>query len=181
METGFKELDEIITLDNNKFIFIAGEPAVGKTKFALNIINNVASQNIPSLFFSLELSKESITNENAETLFIDDSANVTIDYIEGQCRKLKQEQNIKFVVIDYLQLINFKENMKVLGTKLKALAEELNVTILVLSQLSKEKDKRPTLEDLKQSKPVAEIADEVIFLCRNNNIMNIVKCSRSKL
>ena len=181
LKTGFKELDEIITLDSNKLILVYGKPAVGKTTFALNIINNVASQNIPSLFFSLELSKESITNENAETLFIDDSANVSIDYIEGKCRNLKQEQNIEFVVIDYLQLINFKGNMNELGSKLKALAEELNVTILLLSQLKCENDKRLTLEDLKQSKPVAEIADVVMFLCRNNNIMNIIKCSRSKL
>ena len=181
MKTRFKELDEIITLDSNKLILVYGKPAVGKTTFALNIINNVASQNIPSLFFSLELSKESITNENAETLFIDDSANVSIDYIEGKCRNLKQEQNIEFVVIDYLQLINFKGNMNELGSKLKALAEELNVTILLLSQLKCENDKRLTLEDLKQSKPVAEIADVVMFLCRNNNKMNIVKCSRSNL
>ena len=181
METGFKELDEIITLDSNKLIQVYGKPAVGKTTFAVKLLNNVVSQNVPSLFFSLELSKESITNENAETLFIDDTANVTIDYIEGQCRKFKQEQNIKFVVIDYLQLINFKEDMKVLGDKLKSLAEELNVTILVLSQLSKVKALKPTIEDLKQSKPVAEIADEVIFLCRNNNIMNIIKCCRSNL
>lgn len=173
METGFKELDEIITLDNNKFIFIAGEQAVGKTTFALNVINNVANQNVPSLFFSFELSKESITNENAETLFIDDIANVTIDYIEEQCRKFKQEQNIMFVVIDYLQLINYNGDMKVLGSKLKALAEELNVTILVLSQLSKVKALKPTIEDLKQSKPVAEIADVVMFLFRSNSKMKM--------
>ena len=175
MKTGFKELDEIITLDSNKLILVYGKPAVGKTTFAVKLLNNVVSQNVPSLFFSLELSKESITNEKADTLFIDDTANVTIDYIEGQCRKFKQEQNIKFVVIDYLQLINFKENMKVLGSKLKALAEELNVTILVLSQLSKVKALKPTIEDLKQSKPVAEIADVVMFLCRNSNMVDIVK------
>jgi len=176
LKTGFKELDEIITLDSNKLILVYGKPAVGKTTFALNVINNVANQNVPSLFFSLELSKESITNENAEALFIDDTANVTIDYIEEQCRKFKQEQNIMFVVIDYLQLINYNEDMKILGSKLKALAEELNVTILVLSQLSKATDyKAPKIEDLKQSKPVAEIADVVMFLCRNNNMMDIVK------
>ena len=156
METEFKELDEIIDLDNNKFIFIAGEPAVGKTTFAIKLLNNIASQNIPSLFFSFELSKESITNENAETLFIDDSANVSIDYIEGKCRNLKQESNIEFVVIDYLQLINYKEDMKVIGSKLKALVEELNITILVLSQLKGKNDKRHTIEDLKLSKAVAE-------------------------
>lgn len=68
-----------------------------------------------------------------------------------------------FVVIDYLQLINFKGDIQILGSKLKALAEELNVTILVLSQLSKEKDKRPRMEDLKQSKTIAEIANIVMF------------------
>lgn len=175
METGFKELDEIITLDSNKLILVYGKPAVGKTTFAVKLLNNVVSQNVPSLFFSLELSKESITNENAKALFIDDTANVTIDYIEEQCRKFKQEQNIMFVVIDYLQLINYNEDMKILGSKLKALAEELNVTILVLSQIKNENDKRPTIEDLKQSKPVAEIADVVMFLCRNNNMVDIVK------
>ena len=180
MKTGFNELDEIINLDNNKLIFVSGEPAVGQTTFALNIINNVVSQNIPSLLFSFELSKESIINKNADTLLIDDTSNVTLDYIEGQCKKFKQEKNIKFVVIDYFQLINYNGDLKVLGSKLKALAEELNVTILVLSQLSKEKDKRPTLEDLKQSKPVAEIADIVMFLCRNNDVMEIMVAKNDK-
>ena len=175
MKTGFNELDEIINLDNNKLILVSGEQAVGKTTFALNVINNVVSQNIPSLLFSFELSKKSIINKNADTLFIDDTANVTIDYIEGQCRKFKQEQNIMFIVIDYLQLINYNDDIKDLGTKLKALAEELNVTILVLSQLSKVKALKPTIEDLKHSKPIAELADVVMVLYRNHDKTYITK------
>ena len=135
MKTGFKALDEIITLDKNKLIFVAGKAGVGKTTFAVKLLNNIAIQNVSSLFFSLELSKESITNENAEALFIDDTANVTIDYIEGKCRNLEQEQNISKGNYPEIQIIQVygkdneqvKLNMEFLGLDLsKVLTQSLN-------------------------------------------------------
>ena len=89
-----------------------------------------------------------------------------VDYIEEQCRNFKQEHNIKFVIIDYLQLINNKD-VEIIGTKLKALTEDLGITILMLSQLAGT-DKMPTLTDLKESKAIADVSDVVLFLYREN-------------
>lgn len=171
MKTEFNDLDKIINLEQSNLILVGGRPAMGKTTFALNIINDIAlKQEIPTLFFSLELSKKSIINDITDKLYIDDTANVTIEYIEEQCKRLKQSNDIRFVVIDYLQLINCQQDMEKVGTRLKALTEELNLTILVLSQLSKElekrENKRPIITDLGISKVVANIADIVMFLYR---------------
>lgn len=161
----FKKLEEIISLGNNKLVLVCGRPAVGKTQFAINVFNNIAlKQDIPTLFFSLESSKETIINNSNGTLYVDDTANITLKYIEKQCQKLKQNHNIGFVIIDYLQLIN-DTDVEILGTRLRALAEELGLTILVLSQLAGT-DKRPTLADLKGSKAIADISDVVLFLYR---------------
>lgn len=241
MKTGFNDLDKIINLEQSNLILVGGRPAIGKTEFVLNIINNVAlKEEIPTLFFNLALSEKVIINDITDKLYlsfkkkyqyskeqlvdrlvalqskidmhkiektkmrkeginilgevltveeqellnkysdqvqnsklyIDDTANVTIEYIEEQCKRLKQSKDIRFVVIDYLQLLNCHQDMKKVGTRLKALAEELNLTILVLSQLSrkleKRKDKRPIITDLGKSKALADIVDIVMFLYREN-------------
>lgn len=163
MEIGFKGLEQIINIGTNKLILVCGRPASGKTHFGINVFNNIAlKQNIQTLFFSFESSKETIINNSGGTLYVDDTANVTLDYIEEQCRKFKQEHSIKFVIIDYLQLINNKD-VEIIGTKLKALTEELGLTILVLSQLAGT-DERPTVADLKESRAIADISDVVLFL-----------------
>ena len=108
LKTGFKELDEIITLDSNKLILVYGKPAVGKTTFAVKLLNNVVSQNVPSLFFSLELSKESITNENAKALFIDDTANVTIYYNTFINKKSRKYGKILYKFSNKLQFWSMK-------------------------------------------------------------------------
>lgn len=165
MEIGFKELEEIINIGNNRLILVSGRPASGKTHFGINVFNNIVlKQNIPTLFLSLESSKETIINNSAGTLYVDDTANVTLEYIEEQCKKFKQEHNIGFIIIDYLQLINDKD-VEIVGARLRTLAEELGLTILVLSQLTGT-DKIPTLSDLKESKAIADVSDVVLFLHR---------------
>ena len=239
MKTGFKELDEIINLEKNKLILLGGRPAMGKTQFTIDIINNITlKQDIPTLFFSLESSKEMIINNVTDTLYlsfikkykyskeeiednllalqsnidiskikrtkmrkqninilgdtltdneqellnkyleqiqnsklyIDDKPKVTLEYIEEQCRILKQTKTIRFVVIDYLQLLNYKDDIKKLGISLKTLAEELGLTILVLSQLSRNlerrTDKRPVITDLRESKAIAGVSNIILFLYR---------------
>lgn len=159
----FKQLEEIISLGKNKMILVSGRPASGKTQFGINVFNNIAlKQDIPTLFFSLESSKETIINNSSGTLYVDDTPNVTLDYIEEQCQKLKQNHNIGFVIIDYLQLIN-DTDVENVGARLRALAEELGLTILVLSQLLGA-ETRPTLADLKRSRAIADVSDVVLFL-----------------
>lgn len=161
MKTGFKELDEIINIGNNKLILVSGRPAVGKTHLGINI---ALKHDMPTLFFSFESSKETIINNSKGVLYVDDTPNVPLEYIEEQCRKFKQEHNIGFVIIDYLQLINYKD-VEIIGAGLRRLVEELGLTIMVLSQLAGT-DKIPTLTDLKESKAIADVSDVVFFLYR---------------
>ena len=164
----FKELEEIISIGNNKLILVCGRPASGKTQFGINVFNNIAlKKNIPTLFFSFESSKETIINNSGGALYVDDTANVTLEYIVEQCQKLKEKHNIGFVIIDYLQLINNKD-IEIIGAGLRRLAEELGLTILVLSQLLGA-ETRPTLADLKRSRAIADISDVVLFLYRETS------------
>ena len=172
--------NEVLT-DFDGLICVAGRPAMGKTTFALNIVANVTKDKRPSVIFSLDLSKTTILdrmNRTLEHLRIYDNI-LTIDEIENECRRLKAEDNINLVVIDYLQLIKtdkqgltIKQQFEDISRRLKELVEELNITIMVLSQLSKEvderKDKRPILTDFKISSSIVEYADKIIFLYRED-------------
>lgn len=90
-------------------------------------------------------------------------------------QRVKKNKNIKFVLIDYLQLINYENDIEKVSKKLKALSQELDLTILVLSQLSTNaENKRPTNEDLKGSKAVADVADVVAFLYKEDNKTEVI-------
>lgn len=177
MKTVYNKLEEIIKQDKSKLILLGGTAGSGKSAVGLNIVNNIASQNIQSAIFNLETSKETILQKihNSEYISIDDAPNITIEYIEEKCRELKQAKNIKFVLIDYLQLINYENDIEKASKKLKALSQELDLTILVLSQLSTNTDnKRPTIEDLKDSKVVADVSDVVAFLYKEDNTLDVI-------
>ena len=109
----------------------------------------------------------------------DDSSAVTVADIRAKCRKLKQEDRLDFVVIDYLQLIkgddrsgNRQEEVAKISRALKQMARELHVPVLALSQLSrdveKREDKRPVLADLRESGSIEQDADIVMFLYRGD-------------
>lgn len=174
-----QENDVLTDLDG--LICIAARPAMGKTTFALNIVANVIKDNRPTVIFSLDLSKTMILdrmNKTLEQLNIYDNI-LTIDGIENECRRLKAEDNIDLVVIDYLQLIKTdkqtftkQQQIEDISRRLKELTEELNITIIVLSQLSKileeREDKRPVITDFKVSSSIVEYADKVILLYRED-------------
>lgn len=112
-------------------------------------------------------------------LFIDDTALQSIMDIRTKARKLKIEQNMQFLVIDYLQLIhsnkrheNRHQEVSEISRSLKALAKELNIPILALSQLSRavdsRVDKRPMLSDLRESGAIEQDADLIMFLYRES-------------
>ena len=111
-------------------------------------------------------------------LFIDDTATQTIMDIRTKARKLKLEHNLKFLVIDYLQLIhshkkheNRHQEVSEISRSLKALAKELEIPIVALSQLSRAVDsridKRPLLSDLRESGAIEQDADLIMFLYRD--------------
>ncbi|HXW86151.1 MAG TPA: replicative DNA helicase, partial [Candidatus Bathyarchaeia archaeon] len=111
-------------------------------------------------------------------LFIDDTPMVNIMELRAKARKLKIEHNLEFIIVDYLQLIttdrryeNRHQEVSVISRSLKALAKELNVPILALSQLSRavegRMDKRPMLSDLRESGAIEQDADLIMFLYRD--------------
>lgn len=121
---------------------------------------------------------EAINRLASYKIFIDDTASPTIMDIRSKARKLKKEQDIEILFIDYLQLIqNVRKyetrNLEVaeISRSLKALAKELNIPIVALSQLSRSlenrTDKRPMLSDLRDSGAIEQDADIVLFLYRD--------------
>ena len=114
-------------------------------------------------------------------IFIDDTPGISITEIRAKCRKLKLEQDIGLVVIDYLQLVQ-GTGRKIVGSReqeiaeisrsLKILAKEINVPVIALSQLSRapeqRPDHRPMLADLRESGSIEQDADIVTFLYRDD-------------
>ena len=114
-------------------------------------------------------------------LFIDDTAALTISAIRTRARRLKRQHNLGLIIIDYLQLIqgsgrggqdNRVQEVSEITRGLKALAKELDVPVLALSQLSRaveqRDNKRPQLSDLRESGSIEQDADVVMFVYRES-------------
>ena len=228
--TGFTELDRMTAgFQRSDLIIVAARPSVGKTAFALNIAQNVATKTNENVaIFSLEMSAQQLVmrmlcaegNINAQNLrtgkltpedwgkltmamgslsnagiYIDDTPGIRISEIRAKCRRLKQESGLGMVLIDYLQLIqgsgrnreNRQQEVSEISRSLKALARELEVPVIALSQLSRgveqRQDKRPMMSDIRESGSIEQDADIVAFLYRddyydkeseNKNIIEII-------
>lgn len=181
MEFDFKTSNGIIEIQKAHLIVIASRYGLGKTTLGLKTINEIANHSIAVAIFSMDNLKEDLLPclNNTGNIYIDDKRNITMTYLEVQCRKLVKEHNVKVVLVDYLQQMSQYLSMKKVGNRLKALAEELQITIIVLSQLTKHiesrEDKTPRLEDIKHQNLI-EQANIVIFLHQNsqNNIGMLV-------
>ncbi|MCH1626764.1 replicative DNA helicase [Fredinandcohnia quinoae] len=228
--TGFTELDRMTAgFQRNDLIIVAARPSVGKTAFALNIAQNVATKTDENVaIFSLEMGAEQLVmrmlcaegNINAQNLrtgsltpedwgkltmamgslsnsgiYIDDTPGIRVNEIRSKCRRLKQEAGLGMILIDYLQLIqgsgrggeNRQQEVSEISRSLKALARELQVPVIALSQLSRgveqRQDKRPMMSDIRESGSIEQDADIVAFLYRddyydkeseNKNIIEII-------
>ncbi|RYL90867.1 replicative DNA helicase [Sporolactobacillus sp. THM7-4] len=215
--TGFVELDRMTAgFQKSDLIIVAARPSVGKTAFALNIAQNVATKNDANVaIFSLEMGAGQLAmrmlcaegNIDAQKLrtghleeddwqkltmamaslsragiYIDDSPGIRVNDIRAKCRRLKQEKGLSMVVIDYLQLIsgsgsfhrqeNRQQEVSEISRTLKAMARELDVPVIALSQLSRgvesRQDKRPMMSDIRESGSIEQDADVVAFLYRDD-------------
>lgn len=109
-------------------------------------------------------------------LYLDESSNTEIGEIAAQCRKLKRNNKLDLVIVDYLQLVNVRnfrgnrtEEVGQISRGLKILARELDVPVIALSQLSRQADgERPVLAHLRESGSIEQDADIVMFLHRPN-------------
>ncbi len=143
--------------------------------------SGIAHQHIRNATISSEEWVE-LTNVAAQLaqmkIFIDDTAMLNIMDLRTKARRLKLDHNLQFLVVDYLQLLyshkrheNRHQEVSEISRSLKALAKELNIPILALSQLSRavesRMDKRPMLSDLRESGAIEQDADLIMFLYRD--------------
>ena len=114
-------------------------------------------------------------------IYIDDTAGITVMELRSKARRLKAEHDLQLIVIDYLQLMqgrssknsdNRQQEISEISRSLKALARELNVPVIALSQLSRSVEsrqvKKPMLSDLRESGSIEQDADIVMFLYRED-------------
>ncbi|KAB8122081.1 MAG: replicative DNA helicase [Candidatus Phytoplasma cynodontis] len=150
----------------------------------LSFISEIPHKNIQLGILSekqINLLNASIYQLETLNIYFDDTTTVNILDIISQCRKLKNQNKLDIVIIDYLQLIkkpsksnshffNRQEEVSDISKSLKQMARELKVPVIALSQLSREvekrEDKRPILSDLRDSGSIEQDADIVMFLYR---------------
>ena len=112
-------------------------------------------------------------------LIIDDTPGISIAELRSKCRKYKLEHNLSMIIIDYLQLMSGsgrgdsrQQEISDISRSLKAIARELSVPVLALSQLSRaveqRPDHRPMLSDLRESGAIEQDADVVMFIYRDD-------------
>ncbi len=116
---------------------------------------------------------------NEAPLFIDDTPALTVTELRARARRLKREHGLSMVVIDYIQLMqgsgknneNRTTEVSEISRSLKALAKELNVPVVALSQLNRSleqrTDKRPVMSDLRESGAIEQDADVIVFIYRD--------------
>jgi replicative DNA helicase len=211
VSTGFHDLDRMTTgLHGGEMVVIAARPSMGKTSFAMNIVEHaILEEKIPVGVFSLEMTSDSLALRmlcslsrvnlrniregiimehdfpkitasagkliNAP-LHIDDTPGLSILQLRAKARRMSQQHGIKLFVIDYLQLLhstakraeNRQQEIADISNGVKALAKELNVPVIVLSQLNRElekdKSRKPRLSDLRESGSIEQDADLVGLL-----------------
>lgn len=214
VQTGFPTLDHMLSgFQKDQLIVIAARPSMGKTSFALNIVQHASlSQDTVCLIFSLEMSADQLATRllcseahvdmqktrsgrmdateftqmadavrvlSGAPIYVDDSASISVTEMLAKARRLRRQKGLGMVVVDYLQLMtgssrteNRNQEVAQITRSLKIMAKELQVPVVVLSQLSrqgeKEGSKYPKLSELRESGAIEQDADVVIFLQRED-------------
>ena len=121
---------------------------------------------------------DSLGRTTQAPMYIDDSSTLTVMEMRAKCRRLKAERGLSLIIVDYLQLMsgygrteNRNQEISGISRGLKALAKELNVPVIALSQLSRapeqrQGDHKPQLSDLRESGSIEQDADLVMFIYR---------------
>lgn len=165
----------IDTLEKGTILCIASRPGLGKTTLVINIANDIAKKSDkPILYFSLESSKEQLEKRLVSDSIKKIADALTIDDIDSISEKYNQMNNgLSLIVIDYLQLILLKDTPKEKETiekikRIKDIAVKLDVPIILVSQLSLMKDRKPTILDLNINE-ISKYYQKVIFLYKDDN------------
>ena len=211
--TGYHDLDKMTAgLQPSDLIIVAGRPSMGKTAFALNLVEYAtthADNSVPAVIFSLEMSKEQLVQRmlcslakvdagrlrtghlgesdwpkltmaagqlNETQIFIDDTPAISVLELRSKARRLKAEHGLGLIIVDYLQLMrgsnpeSRQQEISEISRSLKALAKELALPVVALSQLNRSlesrTDKRPMMADLRESGAIEQDADVIMFVYR---------------
>ncbi len=211
--TGYHDLDKMTAgLQSSDLIIVAGRPSMGKTAFALNLVEYAtthADKAVPAVIFSLEMSKEQLVQRmlcslakvdagrlrtghlgesdwpkltmaagqlNDTQIFIDDTPAISVLELRSKARRLKAEHGLGLIIVDYLQLMrgsnpeSRQQEISEISRSLKALAKELALPVVALSQLNRSlesrTDKRPMMADLRESGAIEQDADVIMFVYR---------------
>jgi replicative DNA helicase len=214
LATSFTDFDEMTSgLQEGDLVIVAGRPSMGKTAFAMNIVEHTAIKSSkPVLVFSMEMPGEQLAMRmmsslgrieqhrvrtgkledsdwprisnavsllSEAALFIDDTPALTPNEVRARARRLSREHGqLSLIVIDYLQLMTvggYRENRTLeiseISRNLKALAKELKVPVIALSQLNRSlegrNDRRPVMSDLRESGAIEQDADLIAFIYRD--------------
>jgi replicative DNA helicase len=211
--TNFIELDSMTNgLQDGELIIVAARPSMGKTAFAMNVIEAIsAEQMLPSAVFSLEMSKQQLAqrmlcsraNIDAHKLrkgmlsnddytqlavtvgqlakapiWVDDSPGLTPLDLRAKARRLKLQHDIKCIMVDYMQLMDNpgpesrQQQISEISRGLKAVARELGIPVIALSQLNRQSEgrdgHRPRMSDLRESGSIEQDADVIMLLHRED-------------
>ena len=182
--TGFVGLDRNMSVDHRKPVaFFSLEMGATQLAMRLNIgETGIESDKVkngklePHEWAQLEVRIKDLTEA---PLFIDDTPALSIFEFRSKARRLKTQHDIAIIIIDYLQLMvgppetrgNREQEVSVISRSLKAIAKELNIPIIALSQLNRSVEtrggnKRPQLSDLRESGAIEQDADIVSFIHR---------------
>ncbi len=205
--TGYMDIDKMtFGLHNGQMVVLAARPSMGKTSLGMNIAENVA---IPIrgdakgiLVFSLEMPAEQLAmrmmcgrarvsmeeqgNLARETkvlknapIWVDDSSGLNILQMRAKARRIKKQNDVSLIIVDYLQLISGtdsrvprEQQISEISRGIKGMAKELNVPVLVLSQLNRSSEKenrQPRISDLRESGSIEQDADVVFLLASRQN------------
>ncbi len=214
LSTGFSDLDKKTSgLQPADLVIVAGRPSMGKTSFAMNMVEDAALRSkMPVLVFSMEMPGDAlamriiaslgrINQQDLRTgqlkdddwprissavsmlseakLFIDDTPALSPADIRSRARRVAREYGqLGLIMVDYLQLMQIPGNnenrvneVSQISRSLKALAKELRVPVVALSQLSRNleqrSDRRPVMSDLRESGAIEQDADLIMFIYRD--------------
>jgi len=198
VSTGFTDIDRMTDgLRNGDFIVVAGRPSMGKTSLALNMAEHVALEKKKGVgIFSIEMSRDQLVTRmlcgrarvnqqklrsqklSQANIFIDDSPLLSSLEMRAKARRLKANEDVAMIIVDYIQLMhgsgkleNRQQEIAQISRSMKALAKEIDVPVVAISQLSRMVeqrggDKRPQLADLRESGAIEQDADVVMFVYR---------------
>jgi len=210
--TGFLDLDDMTGgMEPADLIIVAGRPSMGKTAFAMNVVEHVAvDEGLPVVVFSLEMGDKALgqrmlgsisridqhklkrgrlTDEDwsrmnmamgklcEAPIVIEETTGLSIGGLRARARRVYREKGkLGLIVVDYLGLMAAPGETRSMGIGavsrgLKALAKELDVPVMALSQLNRtleaRQNKRPILSDLRESGDIEQDADKVFFMYRD--------------